>query len=109
MVCMAGILIQNAPELVVWVDPAHDFEDVLVAVVVDVAEGNPMALLQMAEPAGRAYVLESLSFVISKHPVRDQRGEARIAGAQVEIEPSVVVQIAEIGSHGEQQLIQTDF
>src|SRR5215470_1818940 len=50
VVAVARILVKHAPELVVGIDPAHHFENVLVACVVDVAKGDPMSLLQVAEP-----------------------------------------------------------
>ena len=45
VVAVAGILVEREPELVAGIDASHVLDDVLIAGVVDVAEGNPVSLL----------------------------------------------------------------
>ena len=95
-----GILEQAVVGVVAGEGATHDHVDILVAVVVEVGEGHAMALLQVAGAGGGADVLEMGAAVVSVHPVGDERGEVGVSGGEVEVEPSIVVEIAEVAAHG---------
>ncbi len=46
---------------------------------------------------------------VLEHAVGDQGGEARVAGAQVEVEEAVVVEVAEVAPHGGEDQVQPGF
>ena len=58
-----------------------------------------MPLLQVTESTGDGDVDELLPTSIPVHVVGHQRVDGRIAGPQVEVEPAVVVEVAEVGPH----------
>src|SRR5438445_8380528 len=60
----------------------------------------------MPEPAGGGHVLKKLPFRIAIHAFGSERGKLRVARAEVEIQPSVIVQIAEIAAHGQKDMVQ---
>ncbi len=66
-----------------------------------------MALLQVAEVAGRRHVLEVAAARVAEHPVGDERAHVGIAGAQVDVEPAVVVEVAEVETHAQHDPVQT--
>ena len=41
--------------------------------------------------------------VVAEHPVGNERGKIRVAGADVEIQPAVVVEVAKVGAHRVEQ------
>src|SRR5690606_34325167 len=79
--------------------------NVLVSVVIEIAESDAMALLQLAESAGSGYVLKTDASVIAEHPAGNQRRELRISGPDVEVEPAVVVQVTKVATHRVQKLV----
>src|SRR5256885_12978520 len=56
----------------------------------------------MAEPACRRHILKKLASRITKHPVGNQRAQVRITRADIKIEVTVVVQVAEIAGRSEE-------
>ena len=46
---------------------------------------------------------------VLEHAVGDQRGQVRVAGAQVQVEPAVVVEVAEVAAHGGEDHVQAGF
>jgi hypothetical protein len=43
-------------------------------IVIDVAKGDPVSLLNVSESTGSRYILKGLSRSVTKHAVRDERG-----------------------------------
>src|SRR5690348_8043574 len=60
----------------------------------------------MPEAAGGGHILKVPSLIVAKHAVGNDAAEVRIAGADVEIEEAVVVEIAEVSAHSEQHLVE---
>jgi len=87
---------------------AHVRVDVLIAVVVDIAEGDGVPLLELAEAAGGGDVLEAAAAVVAEHAIGNEGGVIGVAGANIEIEPAVVIEIAEIAAHGVKDLVEAD-
>src|SRR5206468_2271382 len=58
------------------------------------------------EASGRGYVLKKFALGIAEHAVGNNSCQTGIAGAEVEIEPAIIVQIPKIGSHGEEDTVQ---
>ena len=46
---------------------------------------------------------------VLEHPVGDQRGQARVAGAEVEVEPAVVVEVGEVAAHRGEDHVEAGF
>ena len=109
MIAVPGVFQQHGAESVIRVRTADDFKDILIAVVVEVRKGDGVAFLQMTEAAGSSDILELLSVGIAKSEVGHDGREIRIAGAREKIEPAIVVQIAEIERHREDESIQSNF
>ena len=77
----------------------HFCKDILVAIVVDVSEGYPMALLQVAETARICHVRKSLTATVSKHDIGNQCVIAGCPSSQVEIQETVIIQIPKVSAH----------
>src|SRR5579859_7451380 len=106
MVAEAGVK-ENCAAIIISRIGATDFdEDVLVPVIIEIGEGNAVALLQMSEPAGGGDVLEEFALSVTEHAIRDQGGEVGIAGSEIKIEPTVIVEIAKIRPHGQEHFVQ---
>lgn len=89
--------------VVVTVPSEHTTElmiNVLISVVVDIGKRHTVSLLQMAETARCGDVLKANSPVISHHDVGDERLEVRISGGQIKVEKSVIIEVAEVSTHG---------
>src|SRR2546430_359498 len=93
------VLEQHAGEHVTRVRAAHDHKDVLVAVAIEIGERGAVSLLKMPEPALEGDLLEPSPFNAAEHSVGDDRTKIRVAGAEIEIEPAIVVDVAEIAAH----------
>ena len=102
----AGVLEQDVGIHVAGHRTTHVFVHILIPVIVDVSKGNAMAFLQVSKAAGCGDVLEEASLRVSIHPVRNHREQVRVAGAEVEVEPAVVVEVSEVATHGVEQPIQ---
>src|SRR6478752_3430165 len=59
----------------------------------------------MSEAARQRDFLEPFSADVVKHPVRNHGPQIRIARTEVEVEPSVVVEVTEVAAHGEDDLV----
>src|SRR5713226_4906820 len=99
MISIARILIEHAISLVAREGTAHFFKYVLVAIIVDVPKGDAVALLQVAESAGGGDLLKELAVLVSEHAVGDQGRQGRIASAGVEVQKTVIVQVAKVRAH----------
>ena len=106
VVVVAGVLEECVLVPVAGKEPAQLVIEVLVTVVVDVDEGDAVTLLEMSEPARGSDVQESLPPIISQHDVGHQGMELRIASRQVNVEPAVVVDVAEVGAHGKADAVE---
>ena len=51
--------------------PANHLVDILIAVIIDVTEGDRMTLLEDPKSSGSRHILETFPSVIAKHPRRD--------------------------------------
>lgn len=61
MVAMPGVQVEHVLEPVALHGAAHVLENILIAVVVQVAEGHAVSLLEMAKSAGDGDILEKLA------------------------------------------------
>src|SRR5687768_16881373 len=95
----ARILEQRAGEPVPGERPAQYHVDVLVAVAVEIREGGAVALPEMPEAPGQGDLLEPLSLYAPEHSIGDDGVEVGIPGADVEVQPAVVVEIAVVAPH----------
>src|SRR5262245_6077815 len=103
---VAGIAVEGAPELVGGKGAADHREHVLVPVIVDVAERDRVALLQVPEAPGGRDVLKVATARVAEHLVRHDICDRRGTGAEKEVEPAVVVEVAEVRTHREQQPVE---
>src|SRR6185295_16595979 len=82
------ITVARIQEKLVWVvvrlhGAADHGIDVLITVVIDIAERNSVSLLQHAESSRGGDFLESTAAIIAKHAIGNERGEIGIPGATV--------------------------
>src|SRR5258708_19385404 len=96
---MAGVLEEPTPEFIGGIGAADHLEDVLRAVVVDIAECHRVALLQMTESSRGGDVLKELSMGVPEHLVRHDVRERRGSRSDAEVEPSVFYLFASVPSH----------
>src|SRR5262249_38049532 len=75
-------------------------------VIVEIGKGDAVAFLKMPKAAGRSDVLKAGSRVVPKHFIGDQTAKVGCARAEVKVEPTVVVQVAEVGAHGQKNVVQ---
>src|SRR5439155_23353482 len=99
MAPVSGIHEQDGRGHVALEPATHLLEDVLVAVVVDVAERHAVPLLEIADVGREGDVLEGFPLGVAEQPVRDQGTQGRLAVAEIDVGPAVVVEIAEVRSH----------
>ena len=83
-------------------------EDVAISVVVQIREGHPVPLLPEAERGGGGHFLEAAAAVAAEDPVGEQRLEEGVARPDEEVQPAVVVQVSEVGAHGEENPVEAD-
>lgn len=95
----SGILEQCIAGRVPGEGAAHADVDVLIAVIVEVGEGDPVTLLDVAGASGGGDFLEAFPGVVSEHPVGNQRREVGVSRGEVEVEPTVVVEVSEVAAH----------
>src|SRR5262245_44480273 len=107
MVLVAGVQKQRTAGAVAGIGAAQLDEDFLVTVVVEVRKADAMAFLQVAEPSGGRDVLKKLAVCIPEHALWHDRREARFTGAEIKVEPSVVIQVPKITAHRQQYPIQS--
>src|ERR1700683_5001326 len=99
VIVLTGVDIERIVKGITRIGAAGLDKDILVAVVVDIGESHTMAFLQVADTGGLGNVGEVTAFDVVEHPVGDERGEVGVAGAEIHIQPAVVVDIAEIRAH----------
>jgi hypothetical protein len=99
MVVKARILEKQVGESVAFISPSHLDIEILRAIVVEVAEGDPVAFLQMSESAGHGDIFESLSPGVPVSEIRHQPFIFWIARPQVHIQPTIVIEIAKVRTH----------
>src|SRR4030095_4806270 len=63
----------------------------------------------MAEPAGRGYVLKEFSFRVAEHAIWNERSKIWLAGADVKVQPAIVVQITKVHTHRDEHMIDVRF
>ena len=83
-------------------------EDVGVAVAVPVGEGHAMPLLEVAGPRRGGDVLEPPAAVVSEQHVGHQVRVRRPAGPEVDVQESVIVQVAEVRAHRQDDPVQPE-
>ena len=71
-------------------------EKVLIAVIVNIGEGDTVTFVQFAGSGGGGYIGEEFPLLIVQQHVRQHGGVAGISGAQIDVEISVVIDVAEI-------------
>ena len=88
---VSGIGEKRVPVVVPLVRSSQRGVDILKSVSSQIAKSDPMSFLQMTEAPGSGDILKMACAVIPKHAIWNQCGEFGIAGANVEVQPSVVV------------------
>src|SRR2546425_330247 len=63
----------------------------------------------MANTAGRRDVLKDSAFCVAKHPLGHQGPIVWTAGSQVDVRPTVVVDVSEVAPRSIEDLIEPDF
>src|SRR2546422_4363971 len=96
MVPVAGVEKHRVAELVSDEEAPELVVDVLVAVVVQIGEGDPVPFLEVPESPRNGHVLEALPPVVAKHHVRHEGPVVRVARAEIDVEETVVVQVSEV-------------
>src|SRR5262245_25446726 len=109
MVCVAWVFIQNAESCIPSKGAPHLFKDVLITIVIDVAKGDTVTFLEMAETARGSDILENRAVRVAEHAIGNESSEIWIASTQVKIEKAVIVQIAEVGTHCMEDFVQVGF
>ena len=105
---VAGIL-EQPQRVPIRLHRAADFgDDVLVAVAIEIGEGDAVSLVQLAGARGRRRVREGLPRQVQQQLVRHDRRERRAAHAEVDVEEAVVVDVAEVGRHRHPDLVEPD-
>ena len=105
MVAVPGVFEQDIGGDIAGVGSAHGGVDILVPVVVDVAEGDGVPLLPVAETSGDRNLLEECPAGVAEHAVGDRGGQAGVSGADVEVQVAVVIQVSKITAHGVHDLV----
>lgn len=101
-----GIFVEHGPVIIGFDGAAHLFEDILVAVVIDITKGNAVALLQMPEPAGGGHILEVSALGVAEHAIGNEHAEDWVARAHVKIEVPIVIEVAKVDAHRKQDFVQ---
>src|SRR6266545_181671 len=111
VIAIAGeVAIEGVVGVVAGVVAAKLGENVEVAVVVDVGEGDAVTLVAGAgEADGGGEVGEGAVAVVVKEAVGLEARELGVAGAEVEIEVAVVIQVGDSGSHGAHGIVEAGF
>ena len=104
---VAGVFKQHVTESIAGVKSAQLMEQVLVSVIVQVTERHSVTLLDVPEPATKSNIGKFPAFFVTVHGVRYLRLEGRFTGAEVEIQPAVIIDIAVVGSHRQVRSIET--
>ena len=95
----AGVLEHRVVVAVAGHRPAGVQHDVLVAVAIEIGEGDAVAFLQVPGAGRLGDVVEAPAGVVAQQDVRDQRSERRRAGPEIDVEEAVVVDVADVGAH----------
>ncbi len=69
MVAMAGILKEDIVGQIPGIGASYDRIDVLVAVIVEIAEGHAVAFLQVPEPTRGGNLLKQLTSGVAEHAI----------------------------------------
>src|SRR5258705_9931223 len=85
--------------------PADVRDHFLLPVVVQIAERDPMPFLQVAKTTRGGHALEAAAAVVSKHFVGHETGEGRRARTEIKIQKSIVIQIAQVRRHRQENVI----
>ena len=108
VVALAGILEQPQGVTVRGHRAANLRDDVLVAVAVEIGEGDAVSLVQLARAGRGGDAHERLALLVQQQLVRQDRSKRRAAHAEIHVEVAVVVDVAEVGGHRHQHLVQPD-
>src|SRR5262249_4375132 len=105
MIAESRVLVKDVEGSVSIINAAHALEYVLGPIIVQVAEGDAMALLQMPEAARACDVLENRSAGVPEHTVRRKECQLRVSRAHVKVQPAIIVQVPEIDPHTPHQFM----
>ena len=109
IVAVAGIFEQTKSVAIAGHRAADFREEIFVSVVVHVGEGDAVSFMEFARARGRGDVGKKLALLIVQQDVGQHGRVAGIAGAEINVEVSVVVDVAEVCAHGHEDAIETDF
>src|SRR5580704_4624105 len=109
VVTVAGIFEETKGVAVADHGPADFREQIFVSVIVNVGKGDAVSFMELAGARGRRHVREELTFFVVQQDVGQHGSIAGIAGAEINIEITVVVDVAEVRAHGHEDAIETDF
>src|SRR5262249_51630501 len=108
MVAVPRVLKQNIMSPVAWGRATGLQEDGGCAIRAPAGEGPAMAFLEVPGPRRRGAVFEPPAAVVPEQQVRHQIRVRRPAGPEINIEESVVVQVAEVRAHRQDDPVQTE-
>ena len=94
-----GVLEQGVIKPIAGKRSAQLNVDILIAIVVNIGERYSVPFLQVPEAARHCDVREAFPLLIQKHEVRHDFRERHVTGSQIEVQESVVIQVAKVGSH----------
>ena len=89
--------------------PAHHFQQILVAVVVDIRKRHAVPFVQLAGAGGSRDIHERFSRFVMQQHIGQQSGIGRFSGAEINIGIAVVIHIAEIRTHWHEDFVQPGF
>jgi hypothetical protein len=75
--------------------------------LIEVRKRTPWPLCSSPVPEDCGHVDERRPPFVAQQQTRDERRVRRVAGAEIEIEEAVVVDVAEVGAHHHQHLVQS--
>src|SRR4029453_3261530 len=78
-----------------------------ISLVVDIREDDLMSLLQVPQARGLGDVQEAFAVIVAQGNVRPQCFVQRFARSQIDVEPSIVVEISEAAAHWAPSLADT--
>src|SRR5688572_3556645 len=106
VIAVAGVF-EQAQRVRVARRGAADLEhDLLVAILIEVGKRDAVPLVQLAGPRRRRHVDKRPAALVAQQQTRHQRGVRRVSSSEIDIEKPVIVDVAEVGAHHHQDLVQ---
>ena len=106
MIAVAWIFQQHARVRIAWERPAQHLENVLRAIAIEIRKRDCVPFLELAETARCRNIQKAAPAVVAKHAIGQQRFVFGRAGAEIAIQPAVVIEVAKARPHGQNHAIQ---